>query len=66
MKNSKRFEGLWSTTAEKRHKHFVTYTVDFESVWLLGNDDGFTTIDADGYIHLLVWPEKEFAVAFSK
>ena len=33
---------------------------------MLGDDDGFTTIDADGYIHLLVWPEKEFAVAFSK
>ena len=66
MKNDKRFEGLWNATAEKRYKHFVTYTVDCESAWLLANEDGFTTIDVDGYIYLLVWPSKEFAEAFSK
>ena len=66
VKNNKHFEGLWNTTVEKRYKHFVTYTVDWESVWLLGNDDGFATIDVDGYIHLLVWPAKEFAVAYSE
>lgn len=66
MKNEKRFEGLWNATPEKRYKHFITYTVDYESAWLLSNEDGFTTIDVDGYIHLLVWPSKEFAVAYSE
>ena len=61
---NKRFKGLWNTTAEKRYKHFITYAVDYESAWLLSNEDGFATIDVDGYIHLLVWPSKEFAVAF--
>ena len=64
VKDNKRFEGLWKATPEKRYKHFVTYAVDYESAWLLTNKDGFATIDADGYIHLLVWPSKEFAVAY--
>ncbi len=66
MKSDKRFESLWNATAEKRYKHFITYTADCESIWLLANEDGFTTIDVDGYIHLLVWSSKEFAEAFSK
>ena len=66
MKNDKRFKGLWNASAEKRYKHFVTHTVDFESVWLLSNDDGYATIDVDGYIHLLVWPSKEFAEKYNK
>lgn len=66
MMNDKRFEGIWNATAEKRYKHFVTYTVDYESVWLLSDEDGYATIDVDGYIHLLVWPSKEFAVAYSE
>ena len=66
VKNDKRFEGLWNATAEKRYKHFITYTVDYESAWLLSNENGFATIDVDGYIHLLVWPSKEFAVAYSE
>ena len=66
MTSNKRFDGLWNAAAEKRYKHFITYTVDYESAWLLANDNGFATIDVDGYIHLLVWPAKEFAVAYSK
>lgn len=65
MNNDKRFEGLWNAIAEKRYRHFITYAVDQESVWLLANEDGFATIDVDGYIHLLVWPSKEFADAYS-
>ena len=47
-------------------KTLFTYTVDYESAWLLANDNGFATIDVDGYIHLLVQPAKEFAVAYNK
>ena len=66
MNNDKRFEGLWNATAEKRYNHFITYAVDYESAWLLANENGFATIDVDGYIHLLVWPSKEFAEAYNK
>lgn len=60
----KRFEGIWNASAEKRYKHFKSYVADQGSVWVLSNQDGFTTIDLEGYINLLVWPSKEFAVAF--
>ncbi len=59
-----RFEGIWNATAKKRYKHFINYVADEGSVWLLSNREGFTTIDIDGFIHLLVWPMKEFALAF--
>ena len=66
MKNDMRFKGLWNTTAEKRYKHFITYTVDNEGVWLLTSEDGYATIDIDGFIHLLAWPSKEFAIAYNE
>ena len=62
----KRFEGIWNASAEKRYRHFINYVADQESVWMLSNEDGLTTIDLDGYINLLVWPSKEFAVAFDE
>jgi len=60
----KRFMGIWNASAQKRYKHFKTYVADFGSVWLLSNEEGFTTLDFDGHIHMLVWPSKEFAEAF--
>ena len=42
----------------------LSCVADQESVWMLSNDAGFTTIDLDGYVNLLVWPSREFAVAF--
>ena len=60
----KKFEGLINANAEKRYKHFISTVSDMGSVWLLSNEDGYYTIDFDGYIHLLVWPSREFAVAF--
>ena len=62
----KRFLGIWNASAEKRYKHFKTYVADRGSVWMLSNEEGFTTMDFDGYIHLLVWPSREFAVEFDK
>lgn len=66
INQKKRFEGLWNASPAKRYKHFKTYVADWGSVWMLSNDEGFSTIDIDGYIHLLVWPSKEFAVAFDE
>lgn len=64
MKQDKRFKGIWTASAEKRYKHFKTYVADRGSVWMLANDEGFVTIDLNSYINLLVWPSKEFAIAF--
>lgn len=60
----KRFLGIWNAPARKRYKHFKTYVADWGSAWMLSNEDGFATMDFDGYIHLLVWPSKEFAMEF--
>lgn len=62
----KRFQGILNSTPEKRYKHFLWFTADHESVWLLSNEDGYHTIDLDGVIYLLVWPEKTFAEAYNK
>lgn len=59
-----RFERLWNESPKKRYKHFVRFVADQESVWMLSNEDGFTTIDLDGYVNLLVWPSREFAVKY--
>ena len=60
----KRFLGISNASPAKRYKHFVSHVADWESVWLLSGKDGFLTIDIDDHIHLLVWPSKEFALAF--
>lgn len=66
MTNMKRFEGILNASAETRYKHFIWFVADNASVWMLSNNEGFATIDLDGYIHLLVWPSKEFAIAFDR
>ena len=62
--NEKQLQGMMSATPEKRYKSFLTTVADLEKVWLLASEDGYATFDADGYIHLLVWPRKEFAELF--
>ena len=64
MNIEKRFHGLLNASPEKRYRHFKNYVADRCSVWMLSNEDGFLTIDLDGYVNLLVWPSKEFALAF--
>ena len=62
--NEKRLQGMMSAPPDKRYKSFLTTVADLEEVWLLSSEDGYATFDADGYIHLLVWPRKEFAELF--
>lgn len=62
--NKKMLEGLMNASPEKRYKSFLNTVVDQEEVWLLESDEGCVTIDLDGYIHVLVWPHKEFCEPF--
>ena len=62
----KRFEGIWTSSPEKRYRHFVNHVADWGKVWMLSSEDGFTALTVDGYIHLLVWPSEEFAKAFDR
>lgn len=64
--NEKQFQGLLKAPPEKRYKSFLTTVADLEEVWLLSSEEGYATFDADDYIHLLVWPYKEFAEAFQQ
>lgn len=63
--NQKGIDGLVKATPEKRYKSFLTTVADTAEVWLLTSEKGQTTYDADGYIHILVWPCKEFAQMLS-
>ena len=62
--NEKQLQGLMKASPEKRYKSFLTTVVDLEEVWLLSSEEGYATFDADGFIHLLIWPRKEFAELF--
>lgn len=64
MDTEKRFKGLWNASAEKRYKHFKTYVADWESVWMISKKEKIMTIDSSGYVNVLVWPSKEFAMAY--
>ena len=60
--NEKAIQGLLNASPEKRYKSFLTTAADLAEVWLLSSEEGYATFDADGYIHLLIWPRREFAV----
>lgn len=61
MDISKKLDGILNSTTAKRYKNFITTIADTEEVWLLRSSRGYATMDADGYINLLVFPDKEFA-----
>lgn len=62
--NEKAIQGLLSASPEKRYKSFLTTAADQAEVWLLSSKDGYATFDDGGYIHLLIWAHREFAVLF--
>ena len=64
--NERGLNGLLNTSPEKRYKSFLTTVADLEEVWLLSSDEGYATFDEDNYIHLLIWPRKEFAEMFKE
>jgi len=61
MLNSKAaLQGLLKAPPEKRYKSFLNTVADLEVVWFLSSEQGYATYDFDGFIHVLVWPRKEF------
>lgn len=62
--NEKGLIGLLNTSPEKRYKSFLSTVADSEEVWLLSSKDGYATFDEGDFIHLLIWPRKEFAEMF--
>ena len=65
MNQAKALEELLKAPPEKRYKSFLNTVADLEKVWLLSSEDGFATYDDKEYIHLLVWPKKEFCLKFA-
>ena len=64
MLTEKAMEGLMNAPAEKRYNSFLNTVTDREEAWFLESPDGFATMEADGYIHILTWPLKEFCIPF--
>lgn len=62
--NEKRIINTMKASPEKRFHSFVSSACDGEEVWLLESENGYFTVNQDGYTCLPVWPEKEFALAF--
>lgn len=58
--NPKQFQGIINASPEKRYHNFLSTVTDNEEIWMAGTSEGQATIDIDGYIHILVWPLKEF------
>ena len=59
--NDKMFKGLLNAPPEKRYKSCISQSVDNSEVWFLSNNEGYATFDSNEKIHLMVWPQKEFA-----
>ena len=53
-------QGLLHASPEKRYKSFLNTVADRQDVWLLFSEEGYATLDLDGFVHVLVWPRKEF------
>lgn len=60
MLSEKAINGLIKASPEKRYKNFLNTVTDLEEVWLLYSENGYATADFDGFIHILLWPQKEF------
>ena len=61
-----RLRGVMNASAEKRYKNFITTVADYEQVWVLDNEEGYATIDQDGFVSLIVYPKEEDAEFFAK
>ena len=60
MLSARAVEGLLSAPPEKRYKSFLNTVTDLEEIWFISGKSGYSSIDIDGYIHILVFPRKEF------
>ena len=60
MIDNKALEGMRKASPEKRYKNFLNTVTDLEKVWLLSSKDGCVTFDVDGFVHVMLWPRKEF------
>ena len=54
--DTKRILCTINSTPEKRFHSFISTVADKEAVWLLESEDGYMTLDIDGYVNLLLWP----------
>lgn len=60
--NAKQFNGIVNASPEKRYRNFLSTVTDREEIWFAECDGEQVTLDVDGYVNMLVWPQKEFCV----
>ncbi|RKO80197.1 DUF2750 domain-containing protein [Pectobacterium parmentieri] len=60
--SAKEIEVMSSKPAKDRYIYFIKRVADWESVWTLGDEDGYVTSeDGNGRTYLPLWPAKEYA-----
>ena len=64
MLSEKAILGMMAASPEKRYKSFLNMAADTQQVWMLESEEGSAIMEADGYLHLPVWPAKKFAELF--
>ncbi len=54
-----------NSEAEERYEYFLSSAVENREVCLIENDEGYAAYEQDGYINLIVYPQKEDARYFA-
>lgn len=63
--NPKEFEAVIKLPVPKRYEYFLKKVVDFEEVWGLKNEEGWSLAsDPDGHEVMLIWPNSKYAEAY--
>jgi hypothetical protein len=66
--NSHKLQNIFNLSSKERYGYFVRKVADFQTVWLVRDDEGVAMLggDEEHSKSIPVWPEKEFASLFLK
>jgi hypothetical protein len=61
--NSHKHQNIFNLPAKERYGYFVRKVADFQTIWLIRDEEGIVMLggDEDHSQSIPVWPEKEFA-----
>ena len=63
MLDRKTYQSLKNAAPDDRYRHFLSRVAQSGRLWLLGtreHPEDYATYEAEGTVHLLVWPDREF------
>ena len=62
----KKFKQVTKLSSEERYSYSIRKIADFEELWVLKTDEGWTMISDSNTNVFPVWPEKEFAQGYCR